>query len=640
MSVVCPTSHPGPLVREALGLLREAVDEIVVAADARVAADDLGHFAAVADVLLRYEHAGANRHWPWLARQARGDWLLLLDGDEVVSAALVAALPDLVADRRVQQYSLPIHWPWPDPGSRLVDEPWASDRRLRLVRNDGRLRFGARKHVLVEPDHPIRYFDELPVYHLDLLLPDRARREAKVARYDTELFGVLTDEGLPFNEAFYLPEARGREQVTAPLPDADTAAIARALGARPDPALAIEPGTVPLTDRDRVTWHAPREQLPDDAYRATLRLARPLGTFTADRPDHEVWLQVTNEGTGRWPGGDASDPLVRVGIAWRTADGSRQEAGRAALPHALEPGQSALMPLQVRAPALEGPAELILDLVHEHVRWFDQPVTAQVSVGPSVVQRLARLAGRYGDLVPVAAVLEERRAVGARDALVPRTPADEPPSDERIAALIAGLPIGGWAVDGPTIDRLAQLVREHRPRTVLELGSGTSTVVLAALLTESAGDDSTVISLEQDPGWAERTRAVLAERGLRAHVLDVGIGQVDAASPPGYLLPDTAAELLRGFPPELVLVDGPTAESGASRVGAVTLVEPFVHGEVPLLLDDALRDAELTIAAAWHRRDDVTVHGIRLTPKGLLEATLRPRPRRRRWPRRLTARMR
>jgi hypothetical protein len=61
---------------------------------------------------------------------------LLLDGDELPGAALIGALPELVADRRVRQYSLPIHWPWPGPDVRLAEEPSDSDRRLRLLRND------------------------------------------------------------------------------------------------------------------------------------------------------------------------------------------------------------------------------------------------------------------------------------------------------------------------------------------------------------------------------------------------------------------------------------------------------------------------------------------------------------------------
>ena len=126
MSVLCPTRAPGRLVAAVLGDLRDAVDELVIAADARVLAADLGWYATVADRLLRYEHIGANRHWAWLAAQTRCDWLLLLDGDELLSSELLAALPALAADRRVRQHSLNTTWVWPTPDRRLAGEPWRS----------------------------------------------------------------------------------------------------------------------------------------------------------------------------------------------------------------------------------------------------------------------------------------------------------------------------------------------------------------------------------------------------------------------------------------------------------------------------------------------------------------------------------
>ena len=632
ISVLCPTAHAGPIVAEALGSLRAAVDEIIVAADSRVGASDLGHYAQVADVLLRYEHCGANRHWPWLAEQARGDWLLLLDGDELASAALTAALPDLVADRRIRQYSLPIHWVWPDPGSRLIGEPWGTDRRLRLVRNDGRLAFGARKHMLVEPDGPFRSFDELPTYHIDLLLPDRARREAKVARYDAELFGLLTPQGEPFNEAFYFPEASLRDHETLPLPTDDAGLVRRVLGARHDPAHERDPACVALHSQADVAWRAPRAQLPADAYRATLAPARELPSFTAGREDHLVWLRVTNDGTARWPGGEHRHPLVRVGVTWQPEDGPPVDRARTALPHALDPGESTLVAVQVPAPQQSGSAELVLDLVHEHVRWFGCPFSARLNVGASATERLAALTARHGPVVPADAVMRARRTIDGRDGLLRPSPPGSCSAGWANAELTRDMPVGGWALDEVTIDRLAELVRRERPRVVVEFGSGTSTIVLAALLCAEHEDEDgpSVISFEEDPWWAGRTGEELKMRGLDhvATVMHLPLGQADGDAPGCYLLTDEAAEILRASPPELVLVDGPTLGSGASRLGTPDLVAGFLRRDAVLLLDDALRDAELCVAAAWQRRNDIVVHGIRPTPKGLLEATLRAPTRR------------
>jgi len=625
ISLLCPTGHRGPLVAESIGALREVVDEVVIAADARVRATDLAYYASVADILLRYEHVGPNRHWPWLSAQATGDWVLLLDGDELVGTALLEALPELVVDRHVRQYSLPIHWPWPMAETRLAAAPWGSDRRLRLLRNDPSLSFAGRKHTLASEDPPIRYLDELPVYHLDLLLPDRARREAKVARYDNQTFGLLTPEGLPFNRAFYLPESHEESLPVAPVPTADAERIVRAMDAAGDRSRTLDPGAVRLVDRDEVTWYAPRANLPEDAYRGSVAVTRPLPSFSAGRPGHPVWVEVTNEGTARWPGGDLRHPQIRLGMAWKAAaDGPRQDVGRTMLPQVLDPGQSAVFPVFLTGPSGPGTAELVLDLVHENVRWFDQPFTAAVEVGPSVDQRLATLTERHGPLIPLEPLMVERRAVGAADALLRPDASVRALADSHVAALVAELSVGTWAVDVPAIDRLVEVVREIRPSAILEFGSGTSTVILASLLAEMHGEGLRLLSFEQDPAWAEHTRGALAERGLEgtAHVMQLPVGERENA-PPGFLLSDEATELLAGLAPELVFVDGPTLDSGASRLSAIEIVAPHLRKDAFLLLDDALRDAELCIAEAWERRGDTTIHGIRPTPKGLLEATVR-----------------
>ena len=634
VSVLCPTNAEGRLVAVVLGELRDAVDEIVVAADARVGAEDLGFYETVADRLIRYEHSGPNRHWGWLAEQASCDWLLLLDGDELLSSELLAALPDLVADRRVRQHSLNTTWVWPSAGTRLDDEPWRSSHRVRMVRNDDRLYFTGEKHVIARDELPIRYDDGLGILHLDLVLPDRARREAKVRRYDAERFGLLNREGEPYNRVQYLPEASPHAR-TAALPPEDHERVARVLAAldldaqadreEPPP---LDPERIELHDRRRVEHVWPGRSLTSEAYRATITLERPLPRLIAGAPA-QIWVRVANEGTADWPGGESRKPLIRIGIRWRdavTGNVLGDDTGRVALPHALGPGEGTLVPMTLTAPPASGATTLEIDLVHDAVRWFGCSLRLEADVEPGAAERLERAQKRHGPVVPLDVIRDLRRSIPATDALaaVHRGANGARPSDPGIAELVEGLTLGGWAVDGPTIDRVVQLIRDRRPGAVLEFGSGTSTVVLAHLLAGLPGAERRLVTIEADPYWLHRTSEALDVRGLAstAALVHAPVAENGTVAPPCYAMPPAALDLLGRLEPDVVLVDGPAPASGASRVGVLDIVKPHLGPGAVLLLDDALRDAELCVAETWAARADLAVDGIRLTPKGLLEATV------------------
>lgn len=648
ISVLCPTNHPGPLVAAVLEPLRGVVDEIVVAADARVGAGDLGWYATVADTLLRYEHIGPNRHFSWLAEQARGDWLLLLDGDELVSAAFVAALPELVEDARIEQYSVPIDWPWPDPGRRLVSEPWGSDRRARLIRNNGGTAFHGRKHALAVDRFPQRFLDGAPtVHHLDLLLRTAAEREEKVTRYEGQQFGLMTPEGQPFNRAFYLPESDPQASLAACAPS-EGERIAAALARLRDPGPApppVEPGSVPLADRAEISRRWAHAAPPAGAYAGEVRVTAAPPRFTAGAGGHVVWVRARNDSDVPWRWGLDQPPLIRLGSGWRDAAGRVQlMPERAPFPCSVEPGAEELVAVTVTAPDEPGDYELLIDVVHEHVRWFEIATPHPVRVEPSTAARLAALPR----IAPLAQVRALRRDAGRRDALVDDlvgtgAPHPSEPLEPALRSRLEGLATGGWALDEPILAEIAALVRAERPATALELGSGTSTVLLSVLMRELHGDAAagTVVSLEQDPHWAAQTRAALAARGLEAiaSVHHVPIGEPSPGTPHCYLPTPEATAALEAAAPQLVLVDGPTLDSGASRVGAVDLAAPFVRDGALLLLDDALRDAELLVAERWAARPDLTVAGITLIGKGLLVGRFSASaPRKERWLKRLLPR--
>lgn len=85
-----------------------------------------------------------------------------------------------------------------------------------------------------------------------------------------------------------------------------------------------------------------------------------------------------------------------------------------------------------------------------------------------------------------------------------------------LQGLVAGHPVmprpGGWAVSTDVLYELARMVHVDQPKLVVELGSGLSTVVLAAALAKHGGR---LISIDHDPHYARRTLDELCQRGLQ-----------------------------------------------------------------------------------------------------------------------------
>jgi hypothetical protein len=391
-----------------LGLLREVAAEIVVAVDDRVEPTLLGPLAEVADELVLYPYEDpVDRPVGWLHSLCTRDWILWLDDDEVVAQALLAELGTLLAARDVTHYWLPRRWLYRDPRTMLDEAPWVPDYQLRLVRNDPALLwFPGVTHWPIEAVGPRRYL-EAPIYHTNLLLNSLERRREKSSRYEQLVPGKRI-AGLPLNHALYLPEDR-LEPALAPVPEADAVQIEAVLAGDSwgDPA-AAPPGLRRATRAEvDAHWHAP-PVLPG-LYRARLEPVRERFSLAA-RETRALDVRVTNEGTHTWPPGTLGWPEVRISYRWRAPDGVVVVDGglRTPFPHALRPGESTLVPVDVTAPNEPGPYRLELDLVHEHVRWFGSAVTLDVEVAPQPLillagadeATLAQLAAAVADAVP------------------------------------------------------------------------------------------------------------------------------------------------------------------------------------------------------------------------------------------------
>lgn len=594
ISLVCATRHPSALVAAAFRPLAGLVDEIIIAADDRVSSARLAGYRRIADVVVRFPFAGANHVRPWLASQARGEWLLVLDGDETPGLELCGRLQDAVSDRTCAAYSLPCRWVHPDPTRHLASDPWADDRHLRLVRNDDRAWFPGEKHASgASTSGPMRLLDA-PFYHLDLLLNDEDARRAKVARYRGEAQPLLTRSGREVNAAYYLPEdAPGLAHAALPPEDAEhvRTVLQAAAGDRPEVGRWQPPWRrVRTVARDELDRAHPRHHRASP-YAVSLEIRSAPSAMPA-RSMATVEVVLSNRGAETLTVAPPQLDDLRLSYRWRDRSGDVVVADgrRTPLAHRLPPGRSAPMKVLVEAPARRGVHTLAIDVVHEGRRWLGAEVSREVEVTTSVEERLRRGADPSG-LVPLRECWRVRRELRRPDALAEALCGVGPDADVGARS--------GAGIDG----------------AVLALGTGT------ALIAEVAErlDDSGALLVPPAPPDELWCRAEVAARGWGSVI------RIMSASGP----PFEPADLLEAVREELggseigaVVLAGPPELGGLLGDGGPAMLRPLLARRTPLIMVDALTDAALLAAERWDQDDGVRIVGVRLARDGLMEGMI------------------
>ncbi len=385
LSICLITADPPARISAILEPLRPYADEVLIAADSRVDDETLAGYTSLADRVYKIEFRQPERHMAWLCGQCNGDWILRLDGDEVPSQAFVRRLPGMLVSRNVHQFWVAVAWLFPDAGRFLACAPWLGDFASRLVRNDGTLRVRGLQHLHIEQVSPCEYVEE-PFYHLDLLASSEQERHDKAVRYEVWRPHLLAAGGGRINEAFYLPELRNSLELRT-VPQEDRTAIALALQAPSIPApartrlenLVKNVPFVSLEEMDSL-WEG--RTVGEGAYRASIEPLEPRSSLTPSEQRH-LYFRVNNEGTERWPTRLDERPPIRLSYRWLNPDGSVHppEGTRTRFSRAMDPGERILTPLHVDAPAAAGDYMLEVDIVHEHVRWFNCACRVPVRVG-------------------------------------------------------------------------------------------------------------------------------------------------------------------------------------------------------------------------------------------------------------------
>jgi len=160
---------------------------------------------------------------------------------------------------------------------------------------------------------------------------------------------------------------------------------------------------------------------------------------------------------------------------------------------------------------------------------------------------------------------------------------------------------GGWALTADAAVVLAREIALNRPRTIVELGSGVSTVLIGRML-KQAGEGQ-LFSLDHDARWAEQTRRHVKASELQDHVvvLDAPLAkqQFGGKEFNWYQVPE---QVRQAGSIDLIIVDGPPQAldpSGMPRYPALPAFIAQLSPQAMIYIDDAKRPQEQEMIARW-----------------------------------------
>lgn len=159
-------------------------------------------------------------------------------------------------------------------------------------------------------------------------------------------------------------------------------------------------------------------------------------------------------------------------------------------------------------------------------------------------------------------------------------------------------PMRDWAISPDFANIVISLIRECRPKLVLELGSGVSTLITAYTLEENK--EGVVVSLDHDAQFAATTMDNIAKHGLQA-IATVTPAPLKAVKLHGKSWLWYDADQLRNLEPvDLLIVDGPPVTTQKlARYPAMPVLYPLLSADAIILLDDAHRADETEIVNLW-----------------------------------------
>jgi hypothetical protein len=155
---------------------------------------------------------------------------------------------------------------------------------------------------------------------------------------------------------------------------------------------------------------------------------------------------------------------------------------------------------------------------------------------------------------------------------------------------------------------LNEIMFNHR-QSILECGSGISTIYIAALLRNTGGH---LFTVENDPGWINTIRAILLRNRLESCVTIIEAPLTETSlSWDGSLwyAEETIRASINGIKLDLLIVDGPPAgEKGhrLARYPAVPFATPYLAEDYSIILHDIHRPGEQHILKKWGKNLNIS----------------------------------
>jgi predicted O-methyltransferase YrrM len=160
--------------------------------------------------------------------------------------------------------------------------------------------------------------------------------------------------------------------------------------------------------------------------------------------------------------------------------------------------------------------------------------------------------------------------------------------------------LGGWSIDSFLARWLVQHILERRPKCIVELGSGSSTILIARTLNLLGENEATHIAVDHEEKYLGLTRDVATLNGVSDGVefMHCPLVRYESLDKLWY---DGLAGKLADCKIDLLIIDGPPAGlQPNSRYPALPVLLPFLNKNCTILLDDSNRPHEEQIAKRWH----------------------------------------